>query len=536
MASSLPSPSSSQSQSQSKQQSNQSDNTSPLQSQPLSHHICSDNDTNSDMTSSTISRSTISRSAISRSKHITDNSNNNESTNQTTTTDQRFNIPLSLSSLQLPKPVDIVYNVTAKAPLLIGWDDEKFHALLEEHRIEKKKEIQKLKQTLQQEKGTDDDDIENKQILLDIEEKGFGLQKILSDAAKSYINERTNFDDLKSDLKKIESSSIAASTSKGADKVTTTASERVTTTSSSSATSSENNEFNINIREMKLYQNLLNIVKYQRDSYIMGNTYADTRKEKRQRQKQLEEQREKQQQLKLGDQQSQSSQSLQSLQPHEIMIAFPSFKKQKLPIYIENFTTYEQYLNINPVLPPPTTTTTITSPKSKNLQGGGFGGRRNLNDQTQKQQQPSSTLALQHLTTISTSFIPSPTMHNALLYPVLWTLAPPMASPYYLPDGGPLRKQIVTSTAALIPLSQSLLDRTMKNSIIWFMTNSKWKDLVKGSTANLVGSNSNQDRGDGGGGGGGNNNNNNDGTMNSSSSSNGKFVTTKTVSWDQYPM
>ncbi len=511
MASSFPPPSS-----QSKQQSNQSKNTSPLQSQPLSRNISSDNDNNSDMTSSTHSTPSITHST----QHSSDNPN--ETTNQTNT-DKR--IPFSLSSLQLPKPVDIIYKVTAKAPLLIGWDDEKFHALLEEHRLEKKKELQKLKQTLQEKQKekdkqsitsptSTDDDIENIQILLDIEEKGFGLQKILSDAAKSYVYERTNFDDLKSDLKKIESSSVAAIPT----------SETATVTSSSSE-----NEFNI--REMKLYQNLLNIVKYQRDSYIMGNTYADTQNEKRKRQKQLEEQREKQQLFKQGDQHSQ-----QQAQPHEIMIAFPSLKKQKLPItLVDNFTTYEQYLNMNPVLP--TTVTTVSSNKSKNGQREGFGGRT----QTQKQKiQPSSTLALQHLTTISTWFIPSPTMHNALLYPVLWTLAPPMASPYYLPDGGPLRKQIVTSTAALIPLSQSLLDRTMKNSIIWFLTNPNWKDLVKGSTANLVGSNSNQDRGDGGSSSnsssGGNNNNNNNNDSTSGSSSNGKFVTTKTVSWDQSPM
>lgn len=424
---------------------------------------------------------------------------------------------------QLPKPGDILYKVAAKAPLLIGWDDDKFRELLEEHR---RKEFDKLQlqkrsanntsnkstitqeQNQQQQQNLDlNDDItkaEYEQFKLSIEKHGFGLQGILSDAVKEYVYKQNTFDDLKSDLKKIEDSGATMIT--GSDLLFNTqslsgtngehksSSNRdatgigggSTTRTDSGKNNSGSTEFNI--REMKLYQNLLSNVKYQRDAYIMGVDHANRRKKHRDNLAQTEKEAEKEKSNKNNSNNTTiSSSSLSS--KHEPSRAFPfgvvNISKNTT---LRPFTTYQQYLDLNPLIPSPPSQT--SSPSAASTQ----------------------------LIQLATWFIPSPVMHESLLPTVLWTIAPPMTQPHNLPDGGPLRKQVVQSSAALIPLSQSLLDATMKNSIIWVLQNSSWRESMKGTTRSLVGNMKRDENGGSSGNGG--------------AAGNGKFVTTKTVSCD----
>jgi hypothetical protein len=304
-----------------------------------------------------------------------------------------------------PTPSSILYKLVSRSPLLIGWNDDEFRKLLEDYREKRAKAKKELK----------DDEVD-----VDIEEVGFGLQGVISDAVKDYVYKQSNFDDLKSDLKRFEDSA-----KKDSDFNLTTASS------------------SFNIREMKLYQNLLASVKYQRDAYIMGTDHAKLQKEQR-------------------DEFSKDS-----------SLAFPFGTIMSTT----QLTTYQQYLDKNPLIP------------------------------------QANTLASTQLTKLAAWFIPSQTMHNALLPTVLWTIAPPFTPPYNLPEGGPLRKQAVLSSSALIPLSQSLLDASMKNNIIWVLGDSSWRDSMKGTTRGMVGK-MQIDEDD-------------------NSSASGRFVTTKTVSWDQ---
>ena len=383
-------------------------------------------------------------------------SNNNNNNNQPISTSSQSKSRSSSSSSSslvpdikslLPKPSDLIYNITSKSPLLIGWNDETFRKLIEEQKLKKLKQIQKQVIVQQHTKSTIPTHIDD--IRLPIEEHGFGLQKILSDVLKSYVYERSNFDDLKSDLKKIEDSGASLYSSKH---------------NIENNTKDEKNGI-FNIREMKLYQNLLNNVKYQRDVYIMGVEHAKKQYEYRQ-------------QITNHDLTSSTSSSASSSASSESVLAFPfgtnihhhhhHKKKQFKP-----FTTYQEYLNDTPILP----------------------------------HQNKDTMASSQLTNIATWFIPSPVMHDSILSPVLWMIG----------EGGPLRKQVIQSSAALIPLSQPLLDKTMKDNLIWFLDNPNWRESIKGSTRNLVG-----------------NNNNDNSNMNSNGGS-GRFVTTKTVNyWDRY--
>ncbi len=123
---------------------------------------------------------------------------------------------------------------------------------------------------------------------------------------------------------------------------------------------------------------------------------------------------------------------------------------------------------------------------------------------------PQITMASTQLIKLAQWFVPGPVMHNALLPTILWTITPPMTPPHYLSQGGPLRKQAVRASSDLIPLSQPLLDRAMKNSITWVLTNSNWRDSIKGSTRGLVGRLQEDDEAD-------------------VAAENGRFVTTKTI-------
>ena len=290
------------------------------------------------------------------------------------------------SFFTLPSPAKILNVIASKAPLLIGWDDDALRKIVEDHKKEHA-----------------DDESRN------IDEVGFGLQGIISDAMKEYIYKRSNFDDLKSDLKKYEDRSKKVSDDDDAD---------------DDADVSHKNEGSFNIREMKLYQNLLTSVTYQRDAYIMGLNHADSQKQHR------------------------ADVAIEKQNPSkDSSLAFP-FGTIKNTL---QFTTYQQYLDKNPLIPQEIT--------------------------------PAST----QLTNLAAWFLPSPVMHNALLPTVLWTIAPAFTPPHNLPQSGPLRKQVIRSSSDLIPLSQSLLDRTMKNSIIWVLEDSKWRDHIKGTTRGMVG-------------------------------------------------
>ena len=203
-----------------------------------------------------------------KSNMIPSKNNNNQPISTTSQSKSRSSSSSSslvpdIKSL-LPKPSDLIYNITSKSPLLIGWNDETFRKLIEEQKLKKLKQIQKQVIVQQHTKSIIPTHIDD--IRLPIEEHGFGLQKILSDVVKSYVYERSNFDDLKSDLKKIEDSGASLYSSKH---------------NIENNTKDEKNGI-FNIREMKLYQNLLNNVKYQRDVYIMGVEHAKKQYEYRQ--------------------------------------------------------------------------------------------------------------------------------------------------------------------------------------------------------------------------------------------------------------
>jgi hypothetical protein len=68
---------------------------------------------------------------------------------------------------------------------LIGWNDDRYHELLEECSRRKQKNGRN---------GQRDE----------VEENGFGLNNILSEAVKDYVYKRSDYDDLKSDLKTLE--------------------------------------------------------------------------------------------------------------------------------------------------------------------------------------------------------------------------------------------------------------------------------------------------------------------------------------------
>lgn len=71
------------------------------------------------------------------------------------------------------------------------------------------------------------------------------------------------------------------------------------------------------------------------------------------------------------------------------------------------------------------------------------------------------------LASLGASFIPSPTVHNALL-PLLVSL-----------PSGVLKEPIANAVANAIPLAQPQLDLAMKNSIIAFMGNPKMRQVIK---------------------------------------------------------
>lgn len=274
------------------------------------------------------------------------------------------------------RPLNL-FNIAIKnSPRLIGWNDDEFREVLEEHRKRVK----------------EDPTIPN------LEETGFGFTEILTKNLKDILYKQVN-DDLKSDLKKLEETAVSA-TSLEDDK-----------------------EKKFDVREMKVYKNILSSVKYQRDLYIMGEEYAETRRIERRE----ELEREERMKALLDDNDDDDD------------IVLDRYLYSEKP-------SYQKYLGLNPTV----------NPKS---------------------------LGSTQLNGIFESFIPSRTMHNALLPTVLWTISPPSK---YNPDGGPLRYKLNRSVCALIPLSQNLLDQIMKQNILWVLKDESFRESVKGSSRNFL--------------------------------------------------
>ena len=422
-----------------------------------------------------------------------DNPNDNPNENSTTTNNnestknQQSHRPFLGQYLNLPKPGTIINAITSNAPRLIGWNDDDFRRLIEDAREKKRQELIKT--------GEIDENFSVKDVELDIEKYGFGLQGIVSNAFKEYVYEKTNFDDLKSDLRKIE----AIGVSKPSDLFGELDEEGV-----------RKKNISFDMKEMKLYQNLLLTLKYQRDVYIMGEEYATRRRHERKM-------------LVLQKQQEEEHKQKQN----ELSLAFP-FGMNSLTGKKSNkeYTTYKEYLHDHQTIPYHQQTSqesskASSSSSSSKSETGSFPtaivttkSSTSTSKSNDDHDTADTSLASTQLTNLAQWFIPSRTMHDALLPTVLWTIAPPMAHPHYLPQGGPLREQILQSSVALLPLSQPLLDQTVKNNLIYVFGNKEWRDSMKGTTRGMVGRNMQQD---------GNGNAENDAALN------GRFVTTKSV-------
>jgi hypothetical protein len=276
----------------------------------------------------------------------------------------------SSSELKDYRPASIYTYVVSNGPKLIGWDDDKFRHLLEQYRAKHEAENAKLPPEKRKESA---------------EVTGFRLGSLVASAAKDFVYSRSDpqLDDLKSDLKKLESSQ--------------------------SKTGTIPNQTGINVRDMRLYQNVLSTLKYQRDMYIMGKETADKNRIKRQ-----------------------NTQSLPAMEvkPNNDII-------QSMPLLI-----------------------------NESL------GKQQLND-------------------IASWFIPSKTMHDAILPTILWTLSEP--NPLQ-PGGGVLRRQFSRSIIDLIPLSQPLLDSSLKSTILWALKDESIKMGVRGSSLSYLGGTQKNDK------------------------------------------
>lgn len=335
------------------------------------------------------------------------------------------------------RPLDIFTWGVTNSPRLIGWNDEDFRKIVEEHRK------QRLK----------DPSIPN------VEETGFGLMGMLANALKEAVYKKTDFDDLKSDLKKIEDSTSNTNSSSAragasgsssplslkdlsSDEKSPKVERRKDSSSSIDIIGSS-----VNLKDMKVYQNVLSTIKYQRDAYIMGTEYADQRKAER----------EQMENLPTVTEDGVSDTDTVERSSHQTALHSQDHTIQNTSSTSSTSTgtlSYKSYLDRYP-------NAVIRAPSS------------------------SSSLANTQLTGLLEWFIPSQTMHNALLPTVLWTIAPPTSQ---LPEGGPLRKKINRSVCDLIPLSQDLLDATMKSSILWVLSDESWRESVKGSSRNYLSS------------------------------------------------
>lgn len=88
-----------------------------------------------------------------------------------------------------------------------------------------------------------------------------------------------------------------------------------------------------------------------------------------------------------------------------------------------------------------------------------------------------TSMASQQLIPLGASFLPSPTVHDALLPIVVG-----------LPNGA-LREPILNAAVNSIPMAQPALNDAVKNSMIQFLSNPHWKEVVQNQTrGTLIGS------------------------------------------------
>jgi hypothetical protein len=282
----------------------------------------------------------------------------------------------------------------------------------------------------------------------------------LANALKEAVYKKTDFDDLKSDLKKIEDSTSNTSSSSARVGVSGSSSSLSLKDLSSDEKSPKEERrkdssssidiigSSVNLKDMKVYQNVLSTIKYQRDAYIMGTEYADQRKAER----------EQMETLPTVTEHGVSDTDAVERSSHQTAL-----HSQEHPIQ---------------------NTSSTSSTSNGTLSYKNYLGRY-PNAVVRTSASSSSSLANTQLTGLLEWFIPSQTMHNALLPTVLWTIAPPTSQ---LPEGGPLRKKINRSVCDLIPLSQDLLDATMKSSILGVLSDESWRESVKGSSRNYLSS------------------------------------------------
>ncbi|KAL3940564.1 MAG: hypothetical protein SGBAC_004920 [Bacillariaceae sp.] len=88
-----------------------------------------------------------------------------------------------------------------------------------------------------------------------------------------------------------------------------------------------------------------------------------------------------------------------------------------------------------------------------------------------------TALAPQQTIPLGANFVQSPTVHNALLPIVVG-----------LPNGA-LREPILNATVNAIPMAQPALNNVVKDTMIQFLSNPKWKEVVQTQTnKTLIGS------------------------------------------------
>jgi hypothetical protein len=96
------------------------------------------------------------------------------------------------------------------------------------------------------------------------------------------------------------------------------------------------------------------------------------------------------------------------------------------------------------------------------------------------------SLACLHLQDLVTWFVPSIAMMNLVRPTVVWTVSPPLRMSSTLYQGGPLYTPLVQTMTNLIPLSQKMVDQTLKESVLYFLKSPETRLWVKGTTGGYV--------------------------------------------------
>jgi len=306
----------------------------------------------------------------------------------------------------LPTPASLYHRMVSKSPRLIGWNDDEFRSILEDHkkRVRLKPPVVPALLSGSSDgvaKATNREDRIESSGFGRVED-GFGLMGILADTV-------------------IET--VLRGKSNGERKVEDEAVEYHFVRKNSVATTS--------MRDMELYQHALSSIKYQRDSYIMGRSYANVRKI----------QRESQPQSTLIP----SDDGTDDAQP------WTNKQQQQQRYQLEDIMRFNHGII------------------------------------------PDDSLAKSHLVGIASWFLPSATVVDSLRPTVVWLLSPPIYGRYHNHGdgsvvGGPLHQPFVRAVKDLVPLSQSLVDSVVKENVIWALKDNEWKAWMKGTTGGYVSS------------------------------------------------